>query len=376
MSGMKNKNDKNHVWAAIEPTASSVNESNIQEESVHTTQHDFSDVPTEQPISSGQLTLARSLVVKKYHPVMIFGTQASGKSSLLASLFNYLQNDPRSQAICLLGEWILPIETKNGAAVASEVSRFFNRAVMNFNSGVAVPRTDHETIPYFIPVVLRPNNGKPDIRIAFLESTGENYEIKTEEVNYFPALRAEVMDVYRNFPGSLSILVVAPYTLKDAYTDQEIEKPDDISFQLVDQALYAALQSYQRERRWLDMDNYMFVLTKWDVYTGGISNSEFTNPPNGLVEKVITERYRLSWNFYRSMRKKGNSNSMQYSAGLITGDSVVQVPDKLKASINLFPRALWNWLYKNASGETSLNGPTNDDRKSTGLMSWLKKFLS
>jgi hypothetical protein len=377
MSRKNNKNDPNHVWAAIEPNVSSENESYVSEDLDQTTQHDLSDVSTDHPRTTEHLTLARSLIEKKYHPVMIFGTQASGKSSMLASLFHYLQNDPRSEAICMLGEWILPIETIEGKTVADAVSRFFNRAVMNFNNGEAVPRTQTDTVPFFIPVVLRPNNGKPDIRIAFLESSGENYQINANSASYFPSLKAEVTDVYRNFPGSLSILVVAPYTLKDAYTDQEIEQPDDESFHPVDQALYGALQTYQQERRWRDMDNYMFVLTKWDVYTGGISNPEFTNPPNGLVEKVISERYRLSWNFYRSMPRGGTSNSMQYSAGLISGDGVLQVTDKRhKQAINLFPRALWNWLYKNASGGTALNGPLNIEKKSSGLTSWLKKVLS
>ena len=38
------------------------------------------------------VSLAESLVQKGYHPVMLFGTAASGKSSMLASLFHYLQN--------------------------------------------------------------------------------------------------------------------------------------------------------------------------------------------------------------------------------------------------------------------------------------------
>jgi hypothetical protein len=369
-----NKNESNHVWAAVEPRVDS--DVQFQKDVDEDDQHQYAQNAFDQTGSSERLSLARSLVEKKYHPVMIFGTAASGKSSMLASLFHYLQNDPRSQAICMLGEWILPIDTKEGATVAEEVSRFFNRAVMNFNNGDAVPRTRTDTVPFFIPVVLRPNNGKPEVRIAFLESSGENYRINSDSANYFPGLKDEISDVYRNFRGALSILVVAPYTLKDAYTDQEIETPDDEQFQIVDQSLYGALQSYQRERRWLDMDNYMFVLTKWDVYTGGISNPEFSNPPLGLVEKVIGERYRLSWNFYRTMPKKGHSNSMQYSSGLITGDSVVAVPDKMKPAINKFPRALWNWLYRNATGGMVLNGPSEGEKKPNGLTGWLKKVLS
>ena len=370
MSKQENHNNTSGVWAAIEPTLGKSNPAD-------TPQHHTS--PDNNVEHSGQYSsigLARSLIEKKYHPVMIFGTQASGKSSLLASLFHYLQNDPRSEAICMLGEWILPIDSTYGKTIADQIEGFFNRAVMNFNTGAAAPRTHHHTIPYFIPVVLRPSNGKPEIRLAFLESSGENYELNKDGAGYFKGLKDEILDVYRNFPGALSVLLVAPYTLKDAYTDQEIEPADDSAFQPIDQALYGALQSYQRERRWLDLDNYLFILTKWDVYTGGLSNPDFAKPPVGLVDKVISERYPLAWNFYRTMPKKGRSNSMQYSSGLITGSSVISVPDKLKPVIHQFPRALWNWLYMNASGGKTLNGPSNDQQKSTGLGSWLKKVLS
>jgi len=325
--------------------------------------------------SSSPLTLARSIMEKKYHPVMFFGTPSSGKSSMLASLFHYLQNDPWSEAVCMLGEWIIPVDTEAGAHIAQQVSRLFNHAVMKFNSGDALPRTDGYTIPFFIPVILRPNNGKPDVRLAFLESSGENYEVNEDTVDYFPKLKNEIFDLYQNFPGSISIVVVAPYTLKDAYMNQEIEQADDPDFQLVDQALYGTLQAYQANRRWFDLDNHLFVLSKWDVYVGGLSNPAFANPPSGLVEKIIKERYRLAWNFFQTMPKKGHSNSMQYSAGLIAGKQVVSVPDKLMPSINQFPRALWNWLYRNASGGTALYGPRGGS-KPQGFWAWLKRALS
>jgi hypothetical protein len=368
MASEKNVDNLEGVWAPVapddQPPPLPVSEHFVSLDS------DFSDV-TEQTF-----TLARSLTEKKYHPVMLFGTAASGKSSMLASLFHYLQNDPRSGAICMLGEWIIPVDTELGGKVADQVSRFFNNSVMKFNAGVALPRNKANIPPFFIPVILRPNNGKPEVRLAFLESAGEHYHVKEDTADYFPKLKNEILDVYQNFRGGLSVLVVAPYTLKDAYGSQTIEEPDDSALQEVDQALYGALQSYQSNRRWFDLDHHMFVLTKWDVYAKGISNPEFTNPPNGLVEKIIKERYRLAWNFFQTMPKHGNSNSMQYSSGLISGVSVVSVPDKLKPStINKFPRALWNWIYHNASGSTWLYGPVNRP-KPNGILSWLKKALS
>lgn len=367
MASRKNINGVDTVWAATDPEdqppplppSMSFEHQGLDSESV----------------PDRVLTLARSLIEKKYHPVMLFGTTASGKSSMLASLFHYLQNDPRSEAICLLGEWVIPVDTDLGATIAENVSRLFNHSVMKFNSGIGLPRTASNTIPFFIPVILRPNNGKPEVRLAFLESSGENYKVKEDSVDYFPKLKNEIFDLYRNFPGAISIVVVAPYTLEDAYTNEKIEDADDPNLHLADQAMYGTLQLYQANRRWLDLDNHLFVLTKWDVYAGGLSNPVFANPPIGLVEKIIKERYRLAWNFFQTMPKKGNSNSMQYSAGLITGQSVVAVPDKLKPSINQFPRALWNWLYRNASGGMELYGPLSGP-KPRGFLAWLKNVLS
>ena len=320
------------------------------------------------------LTLAQSLLEKGYHPVMLFGTSRSGKSYLLASLFQYLQNDPWSEAICIMGEWILPVNTKKGADVADEASRFFNHVVMGLNSGDAV-RSTHTPVPFFIPVILRPNNGKPDIKLAFMESRGEDYHIRPESAQFYPELKQDIVDVYRNYPLPISLLVIAPYTLRDAYTEfAEEEDPTSEEFKTVDKSLYGALQAYQSTRNGVDHDNYLFVLTKWDAYTKGASNPEFVNPPVGLVEKLIAERYKLAWNIYRNMRRVANSNSMQYSAGLISGDKIYDVPEALRTRINKFPRALWDWLYLNASGQ-ALYGPSKE-KPPAGAVGWLKKILS
>ena len=76
-----------------------------------------------------QVQLSKELSDKGYHPVLIFGTRASGKSSLLASLFYYLQSDPASPAIAIRGEWIVPIDTQYGQSVADAASHFLNHVM-------------------------------------------------------------------------------------------------------------------------------------------------------------------------------------------------------------------------------------------------------
>jgi hypothetical protein len=79
-----------------------------------------------------------------------------------------------------------------GGTMADYTGSRYNHVVMNFNRGHAAPSTRNE-VPFFIPVVLRPNNGKPDIKVAFLESRGEDYKIKAETIEYFPKLKNEIL---------------------------------------------------------------------------------------------------------------------------------------------------------------------------------------
>jgi energy-coupling factor transporter ATP-binding protein EcfA2 len=319
-------------------------------------------------------TLSEHLIEKKYHPVMIFGDSGSGKSSLLASLLHFMQHDQNAGAICMLGDWILPTDSDEGSRFADEASAFFNRDIMAFNDGQPAPATRVQ-VPFYIPVIVRPNNGKPDIRLAFLESRGEDYRINSATASFFPEIKREISDVYENFPGPISLVIISPYTYRDVYTSIDVAEGEEDRFKLGDKALYGALQAYQRSRRWPEMDNYMFVLTKWDMYTKGVSAPEFTNPPRGLAEKMIRERYPLAWNLFRNMPQSNNANAMQYSAGLIAGDGVITTPDKFKPAVYRYPRALWNWIYTNASGGKSLyNNKTV--AKSSGIFSWLKKILS
>lgn len=318
--------------------------------------------------------LSDYLIEKKYHPVMVFGDSGSGKSSLLASLLHYMQHDPNAGAICMLGDWILPTGTPEGDTFAEQASEFFHRDIMAFNDGQAAPATRVE-VPFYIPVVVRPNSGKADTRLAFLESRGEDYRIDEGSVGYFPEIKRQIKDVYESFPGPISLIIISPFTYRDVYTTQDDLEDENARIREGDKALYGALQAYQKARQYPEMDNYMFVLTKWDMYTKGVSAPEFISPPRGLAEKMIRDRYPLAWNLFRNMPKTNSAKAMQYSAGLIAGNGVLAAPDQFKPAIYQFPRALWNWLYCNSTGGTTLYGETTQP-KSGGLLSWLKKTLS
>ena len=318
-------------------------------------------------------SLSALLVDKNYHPVLIFGTRASGKSTLLTSLFSYFQTDPKSAASCYLGEWIIPVETVAGSMIADEASRFFNRVVSDFHSGTAAASTQF-ILPFFIPVVIKPNNKKPTINVALFESSGELYQVNKDSSRYHPDLRPEIKEIYENYSGTLSIVIIAPYIMSEAYSGLEIadEKITE-EFRLTDDALLASLQNYQKYRKFPEKDRLNFILTKWDVHMDGISNKGFVEPPEGLVEHLIHQRFPKAWVNFGNLKDASNNSMvvMPYSSGLISGREALPIPTQFKARINIFPRTLWNWIYIGASNGIPLYGVA----KSNSKKSWVVKFL-
>ncbi len=338
----------------------------------------YSPEPMSTPaIGREKVELAKELAQKGYHPVLIFGTRASGKTSLLASLFHYLQSDPQSPAIIVQGEWIVPTDTTYGASVSEAASRFLGHVLNNFHDGEAAPSTRDE-YPFYIPVILRPNNGQPEVRIAFLESRGEWYHIDKNSIDLFPQLREEVSDVYQNFPLPISILLVAPYVIGDAYSEGSPSEIIAREMRESDTALFGALQSYQKHRKDRDLDRYLFILTKWDAHTRSIVHKDFINPPRGMVSYLISERFPKSWALFQNMQS-GEAQSMQYSSGLMSGNARAEVPEHLRPNMYKFPQMLWRWLYSNATfgDELFLDYPTTKatNKASVGLLGSLRKLL-
>ena len=325
--------------------------------------------PQPEPDQGLQQSLSKLLIQKDYHPVLIFGTRASGKSTLLTSLFSYFQTDPQSGASCYLGDWIIPVETVEGSLIADEASRFFNRVVSEFHGGKAAETTQFQ-VPFFIPIVVKPNTKKPTVKVAILESSGEFYQVNTDSARYHPELRAEIKDVYENYPGPLSIIIIAPYIMSEAYSGEVIvgDKVKE-EFRLSDDALLASLQNYQRYRKNPDNDRMNFLLTKWDVHTEGLSDRKFVEPPPGLVEHLIRERFPKSWISFGNLTD-ASSNAMgvmPYSAGLISGNDALPIPPAFKGRMNIFPNKLWNWIYLGASNGKALYGNAQYKGKKTFL---------
>ncbi len=328
--------------------------------------------------SNNVVNLGELLEINGYHPVMIFGTRASGKSTLLASIFNYIRTSTDSKSIVLFGDPIVPLDNNYGLEVYDAAKEFFYNKVEDFMKGRA-PAITQSKAPFFIPVIIRPSNGLPEIKLAFLESAGEWYMPNSNLAGLYQPLKEEIESVYRNFTQSITLLLVAPYTTQAAFTDLPQEEVDSEEIRDSDSGLYGSLEKYQSMRfeTYRQKDNYRFILTKWDVHTGGdIYHPDLANPSPQLISLKIKERFPQSWVIFESMGDGNNKAVMPYSAGFIAVNDVIINPDDLRLQMLRFPRTLLDWIYGNVSGYSLYDQFHSKKGFPNNVLSFFKKLLS
>jgi hypothetical protein len=292
--------------------------------------------------------MADRLREKRYHPVMLFGTTSSGKSTLLASLLAYIRADNNSNVSIGLGEWIVRPNSPYGESQFKDAQAFFHRTVVEFQNGKAPVQTRSE-FPFYIPVTFKPGNGLPDMKFAFLESRGEWYKPKRETDAYYEPFHHEISDVLNYYPAGLSIIYVAPYTTLDgppAFHDDEDDLHDS------DEGLYGAMKSYEETRNSPQRDQHLYLLSKWDRYArpNGPDN-KFSHPDRQEMESLLDEKFNQSWPAYQNMALRqpaGRRSFMQYCAGQFSGQEIRRIDEDLKPIMYRYPRTVWNWLYGSA----------------------------
>jgi hypothetical protein len=293
------------------------------------------------------VNLGELLDINDYHPVMIFGTRASGKSTLLASVFNYIKYyGSKSKSMVFFGDPIVPVDTPYGKEVFEAAQEFFHNKVEYFARGLAPERTQVNA-PFFIPVIFR-REGYPDLKIAFLESAGEWYMPNSNLIGMYQPLKEEIESVYRSYPKSITLLLVAPFTTKAAFSHEPLDPVDSSEMRDSDSGLFNSLAIYQsmRGETQRQIDNYRFILTKWDVYSDGdIEHPDLVNPSRQLISEKISERFPKSWNIFQAMGDGKNKDVMPYSAGFIAGDDIIGNPEEIKIKMQRFPQTLLDWIY-------------------------------
>lgn len=284
--------------------------------------------------------LADRLLALGRHPVIIFGSRVSGKSTFLMSLVQCANN---SERVSLKpGESVLDRTNPRYASVNDAADQFLKRDALAFGMGKSVPRTEF-TQPFFIPVDIQRTDATIPTKIAFLEGRGELYEadIAGNSPRPQPELPEEVKDILRRYPESITIIYVAPFCRGGPNEESRIS----------DASLDGLMSAYLEHRDAKAHDNHLFLLTMWDLHARPMADDPaFSAVESATVDEVVERLYRQAWMRFCSMPldAKYRRFYMQYSSGFIVDDVVEIPPKRHRDTFDRYPRTVWNWIYGNA----------------------------
>jgi len=325
------------------------------------------------------MALAKALLERDAHPVILIGTRATGKSVLLASLLSFFIRSPDAGALLSLGDPLLSAENDYGRRVNDKAKRFFNRTVLRFIEG-APPEQTTDAEPYYIPIQLSPVNRAPNASLAILEVSGEHYMLDRNSDVLVKEMREEIATVYADYPAPISIIIVAPYLEGDGYLAEADETVQDYERQRIkdiDLSISFALRDYiSRRKDRIDNDRMMILMTKWDVHTGGVADEDFVRAPDKLVEGLLVDRYPTTLNLCATLNQRNNDQVTYdvYSAGPMVGDQILPLDIDTQARVNSHAKRVWNWLYHNVHPGVNLNLKASR-KESGGLKGVLGKLF-
>jgi len=299
--------------------------------------------PAEQavPRMTKQTSFAEQISLSGRHPVLLFGTAESGKSTLLISLINSMAQNDKHINISL-GDRIFSRGDPEAERHYQRAIEFYQRYSKEFAAGSQLPTTNVEK-PFFIPIDIRPANG-PTARFAFLEGKGDWINpIPGDSGAMFQELKPEIIDLLKHFSAVASVIYVAPFSIGEAITGSTDES---------DTGLNGAIIKYEESRSLPERDSHLFVLAKWDTFAPPDKNDPlFSHVEGDEVAALLAERFPQSWARFRNLPLRPNSGRrffMQYAAGHITGGIVRRPPPRYREVFDRYPRSVWNWLYTNA----------------------------
>ena len=312
----------------------------------------YDGMPERQGFSR-EATISELLKQKGYHPVLLFGSSASGKSTLLVSLLTFANHHKDSPSVCRFNDQFFEVEDASTEALKKRASQLFFKESWDFHKGAIPERTQAEA-PIFIPVDVTPKQGIA-LSIAFLESAGEHQKADAETGQTRDnAFAHEIQSIFRTFQGGLSIILVAPYSIgqsRHETTENDLDLADPFEMNNADQALYLSMSNYVRMRplKFQKDDRFLFLFTKWDEHTRGPNSEEFLQPSQDLLFQQLARKFPRSWNYFKGMPGMNAPLPMAYSAGVIANDIRLTTPDEFDSVFGVFPREVWRWIYENAS---------------------------
>jgi len=345
---------------------------------------------------------ANSMAEDGFHPVLIFGAPASGKTTFLLSLIRYMfvgQNCDAQIRLCLepfpnestgIKAEHKDLDRDRWSAVKKYANDLFNKNATDFlQSNQIAPRTEVK-FPFFIPIEITPKkeNLKP-LKIAFLEGEGEWYRLNTDGESTSPhkTFRHEILAFLERYPYPITAIFVAPFAIDGYESNQDGESSRSApKVKERDFALYGIIDQFEKARiNQIGADNYLYLLTKWDIRCGSVSHPEFIYTDYNVVKTEINSKFPMSLNRFNNIRegepvrvkgkiiKNSKKTVSAYCAGILRY-AVVSLPEESTRAVDHYSRKIWNYLYLNATNKYLYS---EFEPKKIGLIEaiigWIKK---
>lgn len=348
-----------------------------------------SDTPTPVPVppsvseadalrddpESGQV-LAQHMMEAGYQPVILFGNAASGKTSLILLLLATIRTDATLDAGLFLGEPILDTSKRYGAYLAEQASPFFGLKTQQFIEGTAAPRTVID-LPFIIPLIFRPS-GKPEARVALMESNGEWYRADRQANKFFPPLRRQVEDFLRHYAGGILFIHLLPYTQRQQYA-ADVGGNDAAELEEASLAVSGALQAYEAVRIDKSADRHLLLVTKWDAHRPvGVDPVDALLDHPDDVAQVIASRYAQAWSAFKGLALRPDQMGLNgYCAGQISGGNVIRAGagDDRGEAIRRYPKGLWRWIYRHTLELAAVAPVDPFPTPKPGAFAWVGRLL-
>lgn len=300
-----------------------------------------------------------------YHPVILFGSSNSGKTSMLLSLFAAVQTRVELQTAVHLNNNIVSANSTYGSYLRKSSQDFFQSKLTNFIEGRGAQLTKVD-LPFFIPIDFTSSAGET-VKIAFMEGNGEWFQPRRSDdgsitsANLNPAIELFI----KNFGAGISFIHLLPYTQKGTGQADGYSVTEDLAKKDAGLAIKNVIDQYRDVREGqTSEDRHMLLVTKWDArFTPGNPNGDRLY--DVLTETVDDVKYYLENNSnyktavvsFQGLSDIKVKNVRNYCAGRMSGLEVnwPHSDHDFYEPINRFPVELWKWIYSGAYGIENTN---------------------
>lgn len=285
------------------------------------------------------------------HPVLIFGSSQSGKSTMILSFINAIEKAGRDGSTGVhvsFGRSFYATRDQRAEDQMADARRFYDVATHFFISDQQKAAATQVAIPFFLPLDLhKRQDGARPVRLAILDGRGEWYLPNYAEDGAsftFQNFDKDIVDVLRNYTRGISIICVAPFS----HSDSDLHDTTD-----ADAGLMNALDRYHELRpdAYRSQDSLLFLLSKWDQEAMPQSDQRFQSASGVDIVRIVEQRFARSWDRFRSLpigpADWDRRSFMQYSSCQFI-DGVPRIQSHLADSYHRYPRTVVNWMYGNA----------------------------